>query len=152
MVALRALTAGLLLSLACASAVPQPDATVSTTSSVVLPSEAARSTDEASAQLEHLSSWAYNTTKDRLSETKDKRGGCSLSNLRIRRDWRMFFPEEKRAYVSAVRCLQKLPARSPADFAPGARTRYDDFLATHINQTLNIHYTVCWLVLYDGID
>lgn len=26
--------------------------------------------------------------------------------------------------------------------APGAKTRYDDFVATHINQTLSIHGTV----------
>lgn len=25
--------------------------------------------------------------------------------------------------------------------APGAKTRFDDFVATHINQTLSIHYT-----------
>lgn len=28
------------------------------------------------------------------------------------------------------------------DLVPGARSRYDDLVATHINQTLTIHATV----------
>lgn len=49
---------------------------------------------------------------------------------------------ERKAYTDAVLCLQKLPAKTPRSLVPGVRSRYDDFLATHINQTLNIHYTV----------
>lgn len=49
---------------------------------------------------------------------------------------------ERKAYTDAVLCFQKLPAKTPRSLVPGARSRYDDFLATHINQTLNIHYTV----------
>jgi len=33
------------------------------------------------------------------------------------------------------------PALTPASVAPGAKSRFDDFVATHINQTLAIHYT-----------
>lgn len=40
-----------------------------------------------------------------------------------------------------MKCLQSKPAKTPASVAPGAKTRYDDFVATHINQTLTIHYT-----------
>lgn len=46
------------------------------------------------------------------------------------------------AYTDAVLCFQKLPAKTPRSLVPGVRSRYDDFLATHINQTLSIHYTV----------
>jgi tyrosinase len=35
----------------------------------------------------------------------------------------------------------ELPARTPAEVAPGARSRFDDFTVVHIQQTLNIHYT-----------
>lgn len=51
---------------------------------------------------------------------------------------------ERKAYSDAVLCLQKLPARTPTSLVPGARSRFDDFLASHINQTLTIHYTVCF--------
>lgn len=47
---------------------------------------------------------------------------------------------QKKKYIDAVLCLQSKPAKS-GDLAPGAKSRYDDFLATHINQTLTIHGT-----------
>lgn len=50
--------------------------------------------------------------------------------------------KERTDYTSAVLCLQKKTAKTPSILAPGAKTRYDDFVATHINQTLTIHYTV----------
>lgn len=34
------------------------------------------------------------------------------------------------------------PSKSDPEFAPGARNRYDDFVAVHINQTTSIHGTV----------
>jgi tyrosinase len=34
------------------------------------------------------------------------------------------------------------PSISPAGFAAGAKSRYDDFVALHMNQTLSIHGTV----------
>jgi tyrosinase len=53
--------------------------------------------------------------------------------------------EERIAYTNAVLCLQKGAAKSPASFAAGAKTRYDDWVASHINQTLTIHYTGTFL-------
>jgi tyrosinase len=41
-----------------------------------------------------------------------------------------------------VRCLTKKPSKIDPTFAPGARTRFDDFVAVHINQTMYIHTTV----------
>ena len=51
-------------------------------------------------------------------------------------------PSNRKAYISAVLCLMKLPAKTDKGVAPGARSRYDDFLAVHIQQTLSIHGTV----------
>ncbi|KAF2767175.1 Di-copper centre-containing protein, partial [Teratosphaeria nubilosa] len=45
------------------------------------------------------------------------------------------------AYTNAVRCLQSKPAKSDPSWAPGAKSRYDDWVATHINQTRTIHFT-----------
>lgn len=49
---------------------------------------------------------------------------------------------EKGNYIDAVVCLQNKTALTPSSLIAGAKTRYDDFVGTHINQTLNIHYTV----------
>ncbi|UNI21818.1 Tyrosinase [Purpureocillium takamizusanense] len=43
-------------------------------------------------------------------------------------------------YVNAVKCLQKLPARTPKSVAAGAKSRFDDFVVTHLLQTRTIHY------------
>lgn len=49
---------------------------------------------------------------------------------------------EKIAYTDAVVCMQNTPSLFDAADVPGAKTRYDDFVAVHINQTLTIHGTV----------
>jgi hypothetical protein len=46
---------------------------------------------------------------------------------------------ERKSYISAVQCLQKLPSKSDPTFAPAAKSRYDDFVAVHVNQTQLIH-------------
>ena len=51
---------------------------------------------------------------------------------------------ERKDYINAVLCLQKLPSKLDPKKFPGARTRYDDFVGVHINQTLSIHFTVCF--------
>lgn len=47
--------------------------------------------------------------------------------------------EDRKAYIKAVQCLRELPSKSDKTWAPAARTRYDDFVAVHVNQTLYIH-------------
>jgi tyrosinase len=66
---------------------------------------------------------------------------CSLKTAIRRKDWDTLVPEEKRDYLNAVRCLQTLPSIA-GDSIPGARSRFDDFVGVHMNQTLTIHNTV----------
>ncbi|KAK8075937.1 Di-copper centre-containing protein [Apiospora phragmitis] len=68
-------------------------------------------------------------------------GRCTKEKLTVRKPWGSLSTTERKAYTDAVLCLQKLPARTPKSLVPGARTRFDDFLASHINQTQTIHYT-----------
>lgn len=49
---------------------------------------------------------------------------------------------ERINYTDALNCLMDKPSQTPSDMAPGAKTRYDDWVVTHINQTLSIHSTV----------
>jgi hypothetical protein len=66
---------------------------------------------------------------------------------------------EKKAYIAAVLCMlspraeacslaehgsgiTKAPSKLPAASYPGAKSRYDDFVAIHIKNTMSIHGTV----------
>lgn len=42
-------------------------------------------------------------------------------------------------YLKSVQCLLQKPAITPSIVVPGAVSRYDDLVATHINQTMSIH-------------
>ncbi|KAL1970846.1 hypothetical protein VTN77DRAFT_2680 [Rasamsonia byssochlamydoides] len=110
--------------------------------STTLPTAASTSTAIAQSQLEALASYAYNITTASLSNSTS---GCTLDNLQIRKEWSDFSTAEKKAYINAVLCLQSKPSITPFELAPGAKTRYDDFIVTHINQTLEIHYTGTFL-------
>ncbi|CAG8981214.1 hypothetical protein HYALB_00013818 [Hymenoscyphus albidus] len=49
--------------------------------------------------------------------------------------------ENKREYIAAVQCLMQKAPVTPLDEVPGVRSRFDDFGATHLNQTASIHWT-----------
>ncbi|KAH8728712.1 hypothetical protein GQ44DRAFT_675214 [Phaeosphaeriaceae sp. PMI808] len=66
---------------------------------------------------------------------------CNPFNIAIRREWATFSKSQKENYISAVKCLAKAPARAPKSECPGCVSRYDDFVAAHIKQTLTIHST-----------
>ena len=66
---------------------------------------------------------------------------CSLKTAHRRREWDSLSAREKRSYIKAVQCLQTIPSIS-GDLAPGAQSRFDDFQAAHMNQTLTVHATV----------
>ena len=51
---------------------------------------------------------------------------------------------QKYKYISAVKCLQRLPATS--SFA-GVKTRFDDFQALHISLSRKVHLVVGPLIL-----
>ncbi|KAF2124904.1 Di-copper centre-containing protein [Dothidotthia symphoricarpi CBS 119687] len=126
----------------------QDEPTASVTAEATPVSLETPSTDTAVAfdQLEQLSDFAQGQVNASLSEgAKSKRGGCNLSNVAIRREWGSLSKADRKSYTNAVLCLQKKKANTPSALMPGAKTRYDDWVATHINQTLTIHYTGTFL-------
>ncbi|KAI6790804.1 Di-copper centre-containing protein [Hortaea werneckii] len=66
---------------------------------------------------------------------------CTREKLVFRREYGSLSKAERLEYVDAVKCLQQLPPRTPSTAAAGAKSRFDDFVVTHINQTLTIHFT-----------
>lgn len=65
---------------------------------------------------------------------------CGSSNMGVRKEWLSLSDDEKIAYTDAVKCLMTTPSIT-GSLAPGAKSRFDDFVAVHINQTLSIHAT-----------
>ena len=55
----------------------------------------------------------------------------------------------RKSYTDAVTCLQKLPPQvmttEQSLLYPGVKSRFDEYLATHINYTLQIHFTADFL-------
>ncbi|KAL5324833.1 hypothetical protein ACEPPN_005952 [Leptodophora sp. 'Broadleaf-Isolate-01'] len=66
---------------------------------------------------------------------------CNLRDVVIRRDWDHLSPTDRTSYTNSVLCLMGKPSLLNQTLYPGAKTRYDDFVAVHINQTLSIHGT-----------
>ncbi|KAF1979134.1 Di-copper centre-containing protein [Bimuria novae-zelandiae CBS 107.79] len=75
--------------------------------------------------LAQLQQHAYETLKQREGVSKRTPKGCSLVNTV--------------AYINAVKCLQTLPSKSDPAWALAAKTRFDDFVAIHVNKTMYIH-------------
>ncbi|KAE8336756.1 hypothetical protein BDV24DRAFT_141215 [Aspergillus arachidicola] len=79
---------------------------------------------------------------------RDRTGGCRPEDAQIRKEWRELTQEERQQFTDAVRCLQSIPTTLADDLRqiyPGVQTRYDEFLATHINLTSVIHMTADFL-------
>lgn len=60
---------------------------------------------------------------------------------------------QKQEYIKAVKCLQSTKGRL-GKYWPGVRSRFDDYVVTHINLTEYVHFTVStgtrsiWLLLW----
>ncbi|KAK0653154.1 hypothetical protein B0T16DRAFT_407505 [Cercophora newfieldiana] len=72
-------------------------------------------------------------------------GACTIKTAAKRREWGSMCKSERRAYVAAVNCLMSKPSKLDPVQVPGAKSRYDDFVAVHINQTFSIHATANFL-------
>jgi len=86
-------------------------------------------------------------------------GNCTLENAVHRKEWcalsfsKYLGPvtnlvtrgdlsiDQRKDYVRAVLCLQALPAKTTA-WAPGAKSRFDDFIVVHVQMTRQVHASV----------
>ncbi|KAF2715515.1 Di-copper centre-containing protein [Pleomassaria siparia CBS 279.74] len=66
---------------------------------------------------------------------------CTKDKLQVRREWGDISATDKKAYIAAVLCLIQKPSKLSATTYPGAKSRYDDFVAIHIKNSLTIHGT-----------
>lgn len=118
----------------------------STALSVSLPRDSGDGLTE-SPELSQLLDQAKANVIDQVDQNEAalrKRGvtpKCTSRNLVFRREYGSLSKQERLDYINAIKCLQQKPAKTPASVAAGAKSRYDDFVVTHIQQTLTIHYS-----------
>ncbi|KDN66925.1 hypothetical protein CSUB01_10449 [Colletotrichum sublineola] len=116
-----------------------------------LPTTASRDLAEAGKQLAQIATFAQTTWNQVLASnnsSSQNRSTCNLSNVAVRKEWGALTNPERKAYTDAVRCLQAKPNRTPSSLMPGARSRFDDWISVHINQTKTIHYTGTFLAFH----
>lgn len=66
---------------------------------------------------------------------------CTAETAIQRKEYGSMADHEKLSYIHGVQCLMQLPSHYPAGIVPAATSRWLDFTATHINQTLDIHFS-----------
>ncbi|KAK7960653.1 hypothetical protein PG996_011296 [Apiospora saccharicola] len=118
-------------------------------SSLLLLSSAAAYTPESTAQTDAVAARSFDTLSRAVANgslkkelaTRNVSQECTLANAAVRKEYADLSDAEKTDYIDAVRCLMTKPSITPPEVVPGARTRYDDFVATHMNLTRSVHMT-----------
>ncbi|PPJ59323.1 hypothetical protein CBER1_11878 [Cercospora berteroae] len=64
----------------------------------------------------------------------NEQSNCACSSPRIRKEWRTLSSFEQEAYIDAIKCLKNSPSKGREIFNT-LESRYDDFVAIHINAT-----------------
>ncbi|KAK7429634.1 hypothetical protein QQZ08_003829 [Neonectria magnoliae] len=64
---------------------------------------------------------------------------CGCTKPVVRKEWRTLSTDQKHEYIAAIKCLASKPSQTGGIY-PGAKSRYDDFVATHIVNTNYIHF------------
>ncbi|SPQ25703.1 18e28050-06f6-45fc-b018-0118a96aaa27 [Thermothielavioides terrestris] len=80
--------------------------------------------------------------KDYLA--KNPQGSCTLETAVRRKEWSDLSVKERKEYTDAVLCLQSKPALTTSQ-APGAKSRFDDYVVIHILQTPRNHGSTFFL-------
>lgn len=71
----------------------------------------------------------------------DKPARCTPETAVQRKEYGSMADHEKLSYIHGVQCLMRQPSQYPSGVVPAATSRWLDFTAAHIEQTLNIHFS-----------
>ncbi|KAM0723152.1 hypothetical protein Q7P37_001352 [Cladosporium fusiforme] len=137
-------------SAASSSAVSESATSSSTTSSGVSPTYIPKLSDFTDAEIQNGDAWKnVSSIADERMKARDLEGSCTYENAAVRTEFRAMSNEQRKEFTDAITCLQNMPPQSlTADDAaefPGVKSRYDEYVATHIENTLKIHATADFL-------
>ncbi|KAK3367888.1 hypothetical protein B0H63DRAFT_87371 [Podospora didyma] len=92
--------------------------------------------------VDKLAEASMSKLKDWLA--KNPQLDCTVETASVRKEWSDLTETERKAYTSAVLCLMEKPGLMTAQ-APGAKSRFDDYVAIHIQQTPRNHGSAFFL-------
>ncbi|VBB81647.1 Putative protein of unknown function [Podospora comata] len=72
---------------------------------------------------------------------KNPQGNCTLETAVRRKEWMDLTLAQRKEYTNAVLCLMSKPALT-SSAAPGAKSRFDDYIVVHVQQTPRNHGSV----------
>lgn len=64
---------------------------------------------------------------------------CTSQQTNVRQEWGTLSVSQRKSYIDAVFCMQNKPSIIPDGEVPGAKSRFDDFVAVHANYTMHVH-------------
>lgn len=80
-----------------------------------------------------------------MSGTNGTNGTCTFESARVRTEFRKMSNEHRKSFTDAIMCLKQVPSSADGTAYPGVKSRYDEYVATHINMTMSIHVTADFL-------
>lgn len=135
-----------------ASSLSSASSTVSSSSSSTqsaLPSYVPQLSDFTGDQIASGQAWTMvSTLANERMKARKTNGTCTYENARVRQEFRSMSSDQRKSFTDAMACLQKAAPKNPDAVAStyhGVRSRYDEYVATHIEQTFNIHGTADFL-------
>ncbi|KAK0671591.1 hypothetical protein QBC41DRAFT_219191 [Cercophora samala] len=92
--------------------------------------------------VDQLAASSLSKVKDWLA--KNPQGNCTLETAVRRKEWMDLTLAQRKEYTDAVLCLMSKPALT-SSAAPGAKSRFDDYIVVHIQQTPRNHGSTFFL-------
>ncbi|KAK0736745.1 hypothetical protein B0T21DRAFT_441541 [Apiosordaria backusii] len=86
--------------------------------------------------VDQLATASLSKVKDWLA--KNPQGNCTLETAVRRKEWMDLTLAQRKEYTDAVLCLMSKPALT-SSAAPGAKSRFDDYIVVHVQQTPRNH-------------
>jgi tyrosinase len=121
----------------------------SSTSTGVSPTYIPKLSDFTAAEISSGEAWKnVSQIADQRMKARDLEGSCTYENAAVRTEFRAMSNEKRKEFTDAVTCLKNMPPTMTADQAaefPGVKSRYDEYVAQHIENTFKIHATADFL-------
>ena len=126
----------------------------SSSSTGVSPTYVPKMSDFTTEEINSGAAWKkVSAIADERMKARELQGDCTYENAAVRTEFRAMSKEMRKQFTDSVTCLKNMPPKASTEelssYASGAnhgiKSRYDEFVATHIANTFKIHATADFL-------